>query len=114
MTEEYAILLESNIFNIVTDSQATGVFKIKLLPPARQVRCANFLIGWGMFLGQIPVTVSSGRNFRISQISDGEETIEELELPVYTRYWFWDIFSRRKNYKKAAGLALRHSFTQAR
>ena len=110
MADEYSILMASNIFHVVPDSSVTGVIKIKLLPHNRKFMCANFLIGWGMFLGQLPIKMPSGRNFRFAEINNDKEMIHEFELPFFVRYWFWDIFSRRKNYNKVAGQALRQSF----
>ena len=110
LSDEYSILQASNIFHIASDSLDPTVRKIKLLPPTHRFLCGNFLIGWGMFLGQLPISIPSNRNFRFATILDGEETIEEFKLPFRTRYWFWDIFSSRKNYNKVAGQALRLSF----
>ena len=104
MSKEYSIILASNIFQVVTDSMVPDVVKIKLLAPDHEFRCANFLIGWTMFLGQM-IKMPSGRNFRFVEI---QEIVKEFELPFFTRYW--DIFSRRKNYNKVAGLALQQSY----
>ena len=112
MKEEYSILQSSNIFHIVSDSLDPHTSKIKLLPPVPQIHCANYLMAWGMFLGQIPLSISSDRKFRYAEISDGNETIKEFELPFYKRLWFWDIFSRRKNYYKVAGQALQISYDE--
>jgi len=110
LSDEYSILQASNIFHIAADSVDPTVRKIKLLTPTHQFICGNFLIGWGMFLGQLPISIPSSTNFRFAAISDGKEIIQEFELPFRTRFWFWDIFSRRKNYNKVAGEALRLSF----
>ena len=110
VSEEYSILQASNIFQIVSDSLDTTALKIKLIHSEQYGYCANFLIGWAMFLGQIPITVPQSRNFSFTEIKNGEETLREFKLPLYTRYWFWDIFSRRKKYNKVAGQALRLSF----
>jgi hypothetical protein len=106
---EYSILSASGIYNIVSDSTAAGVTKIKLLPPGRTVVCGNPLIGWAMFLGQIPIYLPSGRSFRFIEYTGGQEITKEFALPVYCRYWFWDVFSKRKDFNHVAGKALKLS-----
>jgi hypothetical protein len=107
LEEEYNILKKSGIFRLVPDSASAGIVHIKLRPTKYMFVCGTPLVGWAMFLGQLPLSLPAGGTFSFTEAIGEKEEVREIELQVYQRYWFWDMFSRKKNYEAAAGQALK-------
>jgi hypothetical protein len=55
LSEEYAILRESALFDLVQDSLAPHAVAIRLLPMERELAPANGIFNTILSLGQIPV-----------------------------------------------------------
>jgi hypothetical protein len=59
-------------------------------------------------LGQLPVKTENNQYFKLEEITKDSSKLLEFELKVYTRTWFWDILSWRKNFNRQLALSLRN------
>ena len=106
LSKEYTILKRSGIFKIVEDGNDTTVIWIKLYPVARTFVCSEPILASAVTLGQWPVTLPDQYQFEFDEIHRGVIVHKRFDLKVATRYWFWDMFTFDKNFKKKAGQTL--------
>jgi hypothetical protein len=106
LSDEYAILSESAILNLVKDSMAPRAVAIRLLPMESRLAPANGIFNTILSLGQVPVRYEDRYFFQFEEISEKEKAAKAFELKVASEIWFWNIFSKKKNFSKAAGQAL--------
>ena len=104
LKREYAILQNSGIYNITNDS--TCASRIRLHKIKQRFACGNAVPAWLIFLGQLPMHLPDLNQYSFEEIKNGDTTTIDTRLSVVKRYWFWDIFSRKKNFNKEAGKAL--------
>lgn len=105
LKKEYKILQQSGIYTFTSDSTDKSAAHIRLKPLERWFVCGNPLIGWAILLGQMPAYLPDKHRF-VFEKTAGDTVVEKrFELNITTRYWFWDMFSK-KNYNKTAGKAL--------
>ncbi len=105
LSKEFNIFKYSNIYNISNDS--TTLTKIKLYPLDTVRRaCGQGFVLSVFTLGQFPVGYPDVYSFQYAEISPQATTIKKLTIEIMQRLWFWDIFSKHKNFAKEAGRAL--------
>jgi hypothetical protein len=102
--KEFSILKNSGIYKVTHDSSCS--VRIKLHKMKQRLACGTAFPAWGLFLGQIPMYMPDLNQYSFEEIKNGDTTIIDFRLGVEQRYWFWDIFSRKKNFNKEAGKAL--------
>jgi len=107
---EYEIFSSSGIFDLTKDSLDTTALKIKLCPLRKNIACGQPIMASALTLGQLPVYLPDRYFYRFDQVSSGDTLSREFELRVATRFWFWDMFKFKKQFKKYAALALRGKF----
>jgi len=110
LTEEYAILKQSGIFTLTTDSLNDNVVKVRLAPLSRGFVCGNPMIASIFTLGQLPVYLPTPYTFRFQEISTLDSISRDLKIQLAQRFWFWDMFAFKKNFKGKAGQALLVSY----
>lgn len=107
LVKEFTIFQAANIFNLISDSTDTNAVRIELLPVKRGMVCGQGIIASAITLGQVPVFLPDRYYYSFNETeSTGTFTHHEYELQIATRYWFWDMFAFKKNFKKKAGQAL--------
>ncbi|HWJ92001.1 MAG TPA: hypothetical protein VNR87_12865 [Flavisolibacter sp.] len=106
LKKEYAVLERSGIFHLSNDSSSSNVVKIRLHKLNRNFLCGQPIVASLMTFGQLPVYFPDLYFFSFEEF-DGTVTQErKFELKIAQRYWFWDLFTFEKNFKKKAGKAL--------
>jgi len=106
LAKEYAIFKNAGIFNLVDDNSSPDVVKIRLLPMDRRLACGNGAFLTLFTVGQLPVLYTDRYFYKFEEILENTKTEREFELQVATTVWFWNIFSKQKNFNKQAGQAL--------
>lgn len=104
LQREFAILKSSGIYNITSDS--TRGVKIRLRKMNEFFVCGNAFPGWLILGGQLPMYLPDRRTFSFEEIKGGDTATFNFELHVAKRFWFWDMFSFKKNFSKEAGKTL--------
>jgi len=104
LKRELSILKGSGIYNITDDSTCTS--RIKLHRMEERIACGNGFAIWALFLGQFPMSLPDNRTYSFEEIVQSDTTAIKVDLLIVQRYWFWDIFSRKKDFNKEAGKAL--------
>ncbi len=117
--EEYLILKHSGIFDLV-DDRASADVRIVLHRMHRRLASGMATIITIFSLGQIPISTPDRYYLSFDEIHEVKETKErkwpplkikrEFEIVVKKRIWFWDIFSRRKDYRVEAAKALKWQY----
>ena len=110
LAKEYAILKQSGIFTLTTDSLNDNVVKVKLEPLSRGFVCGNPIIASVFTLGQLPVYLPAPYTYRFQEVSTHGTISRDLTLQLAQRFWFWDMFAFKKNFKGKAGQALLVSY----
>jgi hypothetical protein len=110
LTKEYAILKQSGIFRIINDTLNDNVIKVKLEPLSRRFVCGNPIIGSVFTLGQLPVYLPDTYTYRFQEICSHDTISRNYNLQLAQRFWFWDMFSFKKNFNGKAGQALLVSY----
>lgn len=113
LAEEYVILEQAQIFRLVGDTADPATVRLRLLPMQRTFVCLNPIVGWAIFLGQVPMRIPRGGIFEFEEWEGARQVTRSCTLRVDKRYWFWDLFSARKNYRHIAGAALKQSYCAA-
>jgi hypothetical protein len=106
LTKELKIFKAAEIFNIVEDTLNQACVKIKLYPLKRDFICGEPIVASLFTLGQLPVLLPDNYQFEFDEVRPTDTTQRKFELKIATRYWFWDMFVVKKNFKKKAGRAL--------
>lgn len=117
--EEYLILKHSGIFDLVDDRTSADV-RIVLHLMHRRLASGMATIITIFSLGQIPISMHDRYFLSFDEIQEDKETKEqkqlssktkkEFEIVVKKRIWFWDIFSRRRDYRVEAAKALKWQY----
>jgi hypothetical protein len=102
LKKEYVILMSSGIFRITNDSLDVLALRIKLYPLKKSFACGQPITASLLTLGQVPVYLPDRYQFEFAEIRSHEEIHRQFELRIATRFWFWDMFSR-KNFNQKAG-----------
>ena len=68
LKEEYAILKQSGIFTLTTDSLDDKAVKVKLQPLSRGFVCGNPILASAFTLGQLPVYFSDTYTYRFQEV----------------------------------------------
>lgn len=106
LKKEHQILQQSGIFILTSDSLTRACLKIKLHRLERAFVCGQPIIASVFTLGQLPVYFPDKYRYQFEVINNGETTLNDFDLLVATRYWFWDLFLFDKHFTKKAGKAL--------
>ena len=106
LKKEFEILKRSGVFNIVSDSSSESVVKIKLYPLQKNFACGEPIIASWITLGQMPVYLPDRYQYRFDEVEPAITVQRHYELKLAMRYWFWDMFAFKKNFKKKAGQTL--------
>jgi hypothetical protein len=110
LKKEFAILKQSGIFNLTTDSLSDNVIKIKLGPSFRGFSCGNAIVVSAFTLGQLPVYFPDSYHYAFQEINRQDTVSRDFTLQVAQRIWFWDMFAFKKNFNGKAGKALAGSY----
>jgi hypothetical protein len=106
LKKEYRVLAKSGIYNIVSDSNKTGVIKVRLYHIRQDFVCGEPILANWITLGQWPVYLPDRYQFKYDEIQGSVVQHKQFDLRVATRYWFWDLFTFEKNFGKKAGQSL--------
>lgn len=106
LKKEKDILTKSGIFDFTTDSTDAAAVKIKLLPTEYRFTCGQPILLSAFTLGQFPVILPEHSYFRFEEISGDSTTEKVIPMLMGRKYWFWNMFVIKKNYKKKAGKLL--------
>ncbi len=111
LKKEAEILKASGIYDFTSDSSVA--VRIKLHPLKKNFACGQPLTGIILFLGQLPSYLPDRYQFSYEVIENNEPKELKFELQLATRYWFWDIFSK-KDFTVKAGKTLAGNFYKER
>jgi hypothetical protein len=106
LTKEFQILKKAGIFKIVSDTLNEPVVKIKLHPLQRSFVCGQPVTASLFTLGQFPVLLPDRYQYEFDEIQPSDTIKRHYELKIATRFWFWDMFAVKKNFKRKAGQSL--------
>jgi len=106
LTKELQILKKAGIFKIITDTLNNSAVKIKLYPLQRSFMCAQPVTASLFTLGQFPVLLPDRYQYGFDEVQRSDTIQRRIELKIATRFWFWDMFAVKKNFKQKAGQTL--------
>jgi hypothetical protein len=110
LKKEYAILKQSGVFNLTTDSLNDKVIKVRLEPLSRGFVCGNPIIASVFTLGQFPIYFPDTYSYKFQEINRQDTISRDFGLQVAQRIWFWDMFVIKKNFNGKVGQALLGSY----